>query len=482
MTTLADSLTFPPEGARHPGRHEVVEAEFARGVERIPAVVKKVRVAGGRDRAARSWEVAQALALRGIDTPEPLAVGRVGAEGWYVARRLDGAEQIRRWFLRRDDGAQPPPALPYGFEDVVAALGRLARRLHDSGVFFRDFTDGNVLVTRGADGPRLWLVDLDRARVGETPVPLLRQVPGPRAPGPEPARGRQAPSFQVLRARARASPRGLRRPGAAPPHRALGHLQGPGSALAEVTGRQRFILGKPARALRRPRPVTGSAMAKVLSFPHRADGTTSVIEEPRPDEESRARAERLKAEAEILARVVAGDTEAFEYFVRTYQRRITRFVFTLLRDSSEADCVAQDVFVKAFRALGDFKGESAFETWITRIAINTVRDRIRRRRPVVSFSELRDLDDDDGPEIPPALDPADGTSPERDLLSGDIRRRIADALVTLSPRQRSIFVMKHYEEKSIAEIGDATGLDEGTIKSHLFRAARKLRICLEDLR
>ena len=223
-------------------------------------------------------------------------------------------------------------------------------------------------------------------------------------------------------------------------------------------------------------------MAKVLSFPHRADGTTRVIEEPRPDEESRARAERLKAEAEILARVVAGDTEAFEYFVRTYQRRITRFVFTLLRDSSEADCVAQDVFVKAFRALGDFKGESAFETWITRIAINTVRDRIRRRRPVVSFSELRDLDDDDGPEIPPALDPADGTSPERDLLSGDIRRRIADALVTLSPRQRSIFVMKHYEEKSIAEIGDATGLDEGTIKSHLFRAARKLRICLEDLR
>ena len=54
--------------------------------------------------------------------------------------------------------------------------------------------------------------------------------------------------------------------------------------------------------------------------------------------------------------------------------------------------------------------------------------------------------------------------------------------MTLSPRQRTIFVMKHYEEKSIAEIGNATGLDEGTIKSHLFRAARKLRVCLEDLR
>jgi RNA polymerase sigma-70 factor, ECF subfamily len=223
-------------------------------------------------------------------------------------------------------------------------------------------------------------------------------------------------------------------------------------------------------------------MAKVLSFPHRVDGGTSVTDELRQEAESRARAERLAAEADVIARVVAGDVDAFEYFVKTYQKRITRFVFTLLRDPSDADCVTQDVFVKAFRALPEFKGESAFETWLTRIAINTVRDRIRRRRPVVSFSDLRDLDDDDGPEIPPWLDPAAGTSPERDLLSGDIRRRIAVALITLSPRQRSIFVMKHYEEKSIAEIGDATGLDEGTIKSHLFRAARKLRVCLEDLR
>jgi hypothetical protein len=113
--------------------------------------------------------------LRGIDTPEPLAVGRVGNEGWYVARRLEGAEQIRRWFLHRDDASQLPPSLPYGFEAVVVALGRLARSLHDGGVFFRDFTDGNVLVTKGDEGPRLWLVDLDRARVGTSPVPALRR-------------------------------------------------------------------------------------------------------------------------------------------------------------------------------------------------------------------------------------------------------------------------------------------------------------------
>lgn len=189
-----------------------------------------------------------------------------------------------------------------------------------------------------------------------------------------------------------------------------------------------------------------------------------------------------KHEHEMLLAVRAGDSESFEYFVRAYQKRVYRLAYSLLRDSSEADCVTQDVFIKAFKAIGDFKEDSAFETWITRIAINTVRDRVRRRKPVVSFSQLAGRDDDEGSGIPRGIDPADGTSPERDMMSRDIRRRIAEALLDLSPRQRAVFMMKHYEEKSISEIGAAIGLDDGTIKSHLFRAARKLRARLEDLR
>ena len=181
--TLEDALAFPPTAARHPGRHEVVEAVFARGDERIPAVVKKIRLVGGADRAARSLAVAEALRARGIDTPEPLGAGRVGDEGWYVTRKLEGAEQIRRWFLRRDDLANAAPTLPYGFDEVVAALARFARRLHDSGVYFRDFTDGNILVTDGTPGPRLWLVDLDRARVGHAPLPAFRRWQDLARPG-----------------------------------------------------------------------------------------------------------------------------------------------------------------------------------------------------------------------------------------------------------------------------------------------------------
>jgi RNA polymerase sigma-70 factor (ECF subfamily) len=216
-----------------------------------------------------------------------------------------------------------------------------------------------------------------------------------------------------------------------------------------------------------------------LSLPERGDRLRSADGVEAASDALRERQEFERAEIE---KILAGEGDRFEYFVRTYQKRIFRLAYTLLRNPVDADGATQDVFVKAYRGLPEFKGESAFETWLTRIAINTVRDLVRRRKPVVSFSELHGQDDEDGAEIPSHLDPADGTSPERDLMARDIRRRLAAALESLSPRQRAVFVMKHYEERSIAEIGAATGLDEGTIKSHLFRAARKLRQRLEDLR
>ncbi|MEO6326330.1 MAG: sigma-70 family RNA polymerase sigma factor, partial [Thermoanaerobaculia bacterium] len=218
---------------------------------------------------------------------------------------------------------------------------------------------------------------------------------------------------------------------------------------------------------------------KASSFEVRGRKDDDVMAE---DELRASRDADRNHEHEVLRAVRAGDTESFEYFVRTYQKRVYRLAYSLLRDSSDADCVTQDVFIKAFKALGDFKEDSAFETWITRIAINTVRDRVRRRKPVVSFSQLTGGDEADGSGLPRGIDPADGTSPERDMMSRDIRRRIAEAMLDLSPRQRAVFMMKHYEEKSISEIGAAIGLDDGTIKSHLFRAARKLRARLEDLR
>ncbi len=192
MTDLLREIEFPESAGRFPGRHEVVEAILRRGGEAIPVVVKKMRTAfyekPGRTRSDRSAAVARELIARGVPTPEPLGVAHKSGESWYVSRRLEGAAQIREWFIHRDDPVRGAPRLRIPFEQVVAALGRLARRMHDQGVFFRDLSDGNILVTRDGAGFGLWLVDLTRARISPRPVSLMNRLrdlsrPGLNRPG-----------------------------------------------------------------------------------------------------------------------------------------------------------------------------------------------------------------------------------------------------------------------------------------------------------
>jgi RNA polymerase sigma-70 factor (ECF subfamily) len=183
-------------------------------------------------------------------------------------------------------------------------------------------------------------------------------------------------------------------------------------------------------------------------------------------------------EARLIQEVRAGKTESFEYFVRRYQRRITRIAYRLLRDTGEADCAAQESFLRAYQNLKDFREGSTFETWLTRICVNCCKDRLKRRRLVLYFHQAPpDQDDETGPREVAHPDP----SPERRAFSHQIGTRLRQAMESLSPRQRSVFVLKHFEELSIPEIADLTGLNSGTIKSHLFRAAHKIRERLADL-
>ena len=186
-------------------------------------------------------------------------------------------------------------------------------------------------------------------------------------------------------------------------------------------------------------------------------------------------------EARLIEEVRAGKSESFEYFVRRYQRRITRVAYRLLRDTGEADCAAQESFLRAYQNLRDFREGSTFETWLTRICINWCKDRLKRRRLVVFFHQAPPREDEEAGE-PADLAPAGEPSPERRAMSREIRQRLREAMETLSPRQRTVFVLKHFEELSIPEIAELTGLDSGTIKSHLFRAAHKLRQRLGDFR
>ncbi|MGH9442649.1 MAG: RNA polymerase sigma factor [Thermoanaerobaculia bacterium] len=185
-------------------------------------------------------------------------------------------------------------------------------------------------------------------------------------------------------------------------------------------------------------------------------------------------------ENRILESVLAGDTEAFAYFVRTYQRRVYGMALRFLRDPAEAECVAQEAFLRAYQALANFRGGSSFETWITRIAINGCRDRLKRKRLVVYFHQAPAGDPEEGEPEDRISSPE--PSPERLLHARQIQARLRKAVRELSPRQQTVFVLKHMEEKSIPEIAHLLGLDSGTVKSHLFRAARKIRGMLRDLR
>jgi len=186
-------------------------------------------------------------------------------------------------------------------------------------------------------------------------------------------------------------------------------------------------------------------------------------------------------EQRLLADARAGDSEAFAYFVRKYQRRITRVAYRMLRDLGEADCAAQESFLRAYQNLQDFRQGSTFETWLTRICINWCKDRLKRRRLVVYFHQTP-REEEEGESGPRDVTPHPDPSPERRAFSSEIRARLREAIDRLSPRQKSIFLLKHFEELSIPEIAEITGLDSGTVKSHLFRASQKIRERLREFR
>jgi RNA polymerase sigma-70 factor (ECF subfamily) len=160
------------------------------------------------------------------------------------------------------------------------------------------------------------------------------------------------------------------------------------------------------------------------------------------------------------------------------QRRIYSLCQRFLQDRDEADSATQDVFLKAFQALK--RGGTELEDparWLTRIAVNTCLDRLRSRK--WQFWRRRPSSEDEQT----ILTMAASTSPEAEdrYFAGQIGERLTIALQRLSPRQRAVFTLRHFEDLSLEEIGDMLGLDVGTVKAHMFRALAKLREDLRDL-
>ncbi len=185
-------------------------------------------------------------------------------------------------------------------------------------------------------------------------------------------------------------------------------------------------------------------------------------------------AERLEANLTTLA-----DTREFGSWMVSEQKRVFLLCRRMLQDFEEADSATQDTFLKAWQALKkpESKDLEDLGKWLTRIAVNTCLDRLRSRR--WQFWRKRPNPEDESAIL--ALARATNPNAEDRVFAGQIAQRLEQAVGKLSLRQRAVFTLRHYEDRSLAEIAEVLGLDVGTVKVHLFRAIEKLREELHDL-
>jgi RNA polymerase sigma-70 factor (ECF subfamily) len=191
-------------------------------------------------------------------------------------------------------------------------------------------------------------------------------------------------------------------------------------------------------------------------------------------------------ERSLIERAQAGDREAFEDLVRCYDRDVLRIALNILHRPEDARDVYQEAFLKIYKNLPRFRFECSFYTWAYRIVTNVCLDHLRRRssRPEDQAPELAsNLNGEEmsGDFFDRQQDQGALSDPERRMRGMEIGRRISNALDLLTPRERMVFEMKHYQGLKLRAIGDALGTTEETVKNSLFRATRKLRAQLEGL-
>ncbi len=175
----------------------------------------------------------------------------------------------------------------------------------------------------------------------------------------------------------------------------------------------------------------------------------------------------------LLERLRAGEESAFREFVDAYRNRVLSVVTRVVGSAADAEDLAQDTFLKAFRAIGRFQGQSALFTWLYRIAVNTARDHLdaRRRRPAVSLDAIhedRTFDPEHG-----------GPSPLEELEIEDLRAVVRATMEQLPEPFRSTLKLRELEGHSYEDVAGILGVSIGTVESRIFRARTKLRALLD---
>jgi RNA polymerase sigma-70 factor (ECF subfamily) len=181
---------------------------------------------------------------------------------------------------------------------------------------------------------------------------------------------------------------------------------------------------------------------------------------------------------EMVARVRRGEREAFRGIVQRYNRRLYRVARGVMRDDGEAEDVVQEAYLRAYAALGEFRGESSLATWLTQIVLNEARGRLRRRRPTEDL-EVLDMTAQQSSVVAFPGVTAFG-DPETAAAQAQIRRLLERAVDQLPDPFRLVFIMRDIDGLSIEETGAQLGIRPETVKTRLHRARRLLREHLND--
>ncbi len=187
------------------------------------------------------------------------------------------------------------------------------------------------------------------------------------------------------------------------------------------------------------------------------------------------------SDRELIVDAQRGDVGAFEELVERYDRHVLSLAFSYARNSDDAKDIYQETLIRAYRSIGKFEMRSEFSTWLYRIATNvciSFKSSQRRYSEIFAGSNSQ-LSRTGSAEV--RRDPPSSVSTEGEFMRAELGREIERALDALSPMQRLVFTMKHYEGYKLREIASITKCAEGTVKKHLFEAIRRLQKELEEV-
>ncbi|MBS7349363.1 MAG: RNA polymerase sigma factor RpoE [Comamonas sp.] len=184
----------------------------------------------------------------------------------------------------------------------------------------------------------------------------------------------------------------------------------------------------------------------------------------------------------LVQRSVAGDQRAFELLVLKYQRRVERLIARMVRDQDLVPDIAQETFLRAYRALPQFRGEAQFYTWLYRIAVNTAKKFLldMRRDPLITESALAPSPDEEE-TFRPRHEPSTDETPETVLAAREIAQAVSDAMQALPPELRQAITLREMEGLSYDAIAQAMGCPIGTVRSRIFRAREAISARLKPL-